>query len=261
MNQPNVYEQSPGALQAESERLRTFDMPTQVSIEAISDVQPGTAVLDIGSGENPSLNKYVHDRDATYVAFDIRAGALAEQQAEGALALMGDARELPIADESLDVVHARFVLGHFSTPDRAQIMNEAMRCLKPDGKAVFIDYDWTAMHGSDAINQLRDFTIQNIGVFDAAYGARSTSETAANLSGAADVTELRKSSPLLADYTGPLKLREITLKGLEASHADTSLVAEANAIFNALEAESRSDDAPGFYMPDMVATIVHKPAA
>lgn len=253
----NIYENSGERLDAERDRLRSFDIPTNFSIDTLGEIEIGSSLLDIGAGENPGLRDYADYQLATYLAFDIRLDALAEHAAKGAIAVEGDARHLPFTDDSIDTAHGRFVLGHLSPDSRKQMVDETLRVVKPGGKAIFIDYDWTAVSGSPAVNAIRDFTIENIKLFDAAYGSKSKDEIE-QLIGKQAVTETRLKSPLLTDYAPLLGLRQITLIGLEKQQSDPELAKQAEAIFDMLEAEAVSDNPPGFYMPDMVAVTVQK---
>lgn len=254
----NVYVEHSGELNTEIERLRSFDLPTATSIDAIGTIQPNTTVLDIGSGENPSLNNYIQGKNGYYIAFDTRHSAVVEQSHHGSAAVQGDARFLPFANNAVGVAHARFVLGHFRPEDRKQAANETLQCVKPGGEAVFIDYDWTAIDGSPAMIALRDFTLSNIKVFDAAYGSYSLEELSAMGGNQVTTKEVRTKSPQLFDYKPVLGLRQITLKGLELANASEELVDQANSIFDALELEASMKKPPGFTMPDIVAVVLTK---
>lgn len=260
MNSPkqNVYESSP-SLDTESKRLRSFDIPSRFSTEVLGAIPAGATVLDIGSGENPALNSYVDEQDGHYIAFDFRTDAVSEQLGYGAIAVRGDALALPFQAESVDIAHSRFVLAHFPAEKRAVMIDEIIDTLTPEGKAVLIDYDWSAMHGSPVFNRLRDFTINNISLFEADYGASSAEEIAQFTGDKATVTETdRQHSPHLFDYGPALTIRQVTLAGLERQGSAQELIDEANAIFDELESEANSENPPGFYMPDMVAVTLQK---
>lgn len=254
----NVYE-NPAVLSEESARLREFDVPTKSSLEAIGPLTPGSVLLDIGAGENPGLGNYTRDSGASYISFDVRRDALIEQAQLGAFAVQGDARQLPFLSDSIQTAHARFVLGHFDEEARGQIVEETLRTVKSGGSAVFIDYDWNAIDGSEAILRLGDFTLENISSFDAGYGAKSSNEIEQLLGESVEVEEKRTKTPQMFNYAPVLSLRQVTLKGLEIAGADMSLFDQANAIFDALAQEASSNEPPGYYMPDMVAVIVRKP--
>lgn len=258
-NPKNVYQRG-DELDAERERLRTFDVPTKASIAAIGELAPGQLVLDIGAGENPGLEEHVQNQGANYIALDFRHEPMAERAASGTMAVRADAKHLPIAESVADATHARFVLAHFpDEDDRGEIVVEALQALKPGGKAVFIDYDWTALHGSDAMNRLRDFTLQNVQGFNPGYGANSKSEIAGFVADqAAAVEEMRMSPPRLFDYGPAISIRQVTLQGLMNYGAAQEIIDEANKIFDDIEAEAQMDNPPGYHMPDMVSVVVTK---
>ncbi len=255
----NVYQNQTGPLDAEADRLRNFDVPTQASIEAIGPIQAGTKVLDIGSGENLGFGGYVRAQGADYISLDIRHGSLIEQSIAGGHAVEGDARALPFPENSVDTAHARFVLAHFGHEDRGKIVAETLNSLKPSGQAVLIDYDWTAIDGSEAMLRLRDFTLENVKIFDGKFGADSVGELGHNVAGQAGVYEVRTSSPHLVDYAPVLGLRQVTLRSLVMSGAGPDLIDQATSIFDRLVEEAESEHPPGFRMPDMVAVVVTKP--
>lgn len=255
----NIYEAQTQPLQVESERLRSYDIPTQASIRAIGMLQPGEVLLDIGAGESQVLGAWAAGQSGRYVAYDIRHTPLMEQTSAGRWAVEGDARSLPFSNSSAQIAHARFVLAHFKEEDRRQIFSEAMRVVKPGGNAVFIDYDWIAMRGTDAVNNLRDFTLGNIPIFDAGFGARSAEELKEYGGDAMVVEEQRTCSPLLIEYSPMLSLQQVTLSALRNVCAGESRIAEAISIFADIRTEASLHTPPGFYMPDMVAIVVGKP--
>ena len=64
----------------------------------------------------------------------------------------GDARELPFADASFDVVLSNFVLHEVNTrQDRERILSEVIRVLKPGGRFLLVDFIFTA----EAVRTLR----------------------------------------------------------------------------------------------------------
>ena len=68
-NPANIYEAGV-SLGCESARLRNFDIPTEVSLEAMGEINSGDVVLDIGAGSNISLGEVVRDKGGEYIAFD-----------------------------------------------------------------------------------------------------------------------------------------------------------------------------------------------
>lgn len=241
-------------MKQESERLRKFDMPNQVSIDSLGDLKSGQNVLDIGAGENTKLGEYIRHQGAHYIAFDVRKDALHEQIKAGSAAVQGDALSLPFAYESMNYVHARFVLSHFEKAKRQAIMKESFGKLakEPRGQLTIVEYDWTVMHGSPLMNRWRDFTLKHFTVFSPSYGSEVTDEVKETLGKEAVINERRVTPEKQFDYRPALGLREITLKSLEIQHADKSVIDEAVEIFAELKKESDMPEPPGFYMPEFV---------
>lgn len=254
----SVYTANAVELGDESKRLREFDMPTKISIDAIGPLRPESVLLDIGAGENPGLREYALDSDAHYVPLDIREEPLKEHQQFDTAPLLADARDLSFIESGIvDVVHSRFVLGHLPQEGRTSMVSGSLKTLKPGGKAVFIDYDWTSMHGSDAVNKLRDFTLSEITIFDAGFGAKSAEELSAIAGDTVSLESKRTSPPLQKDYRPMLGLRQVTLKGLEVQGASEDKIKTAEEIFDAIAKEAESEQAPGFYMPDIVSVTIN----
>ena len=87
----NIYEAGV-SLVSESARLRDFDLPTEVSLDAIGESKPGAIVLDIGAGSNASLGNVVRKNGGEYIAFDRNESFLRLQKSAGAKTIYGDAR-------------------------------------------------------------------------------------------------------------------------------------------------------------------------
>lgn len=104
---------------------------------------PGQLCLDIGCGEGRH-SLAAHAFEGVYaLGLDLctkdlatAASRIADMQVhcpKGAIAFgAGDATQLPIADERVDVVIASEILEHI--PDYLQVLKEAMRVLKPGGR-------------------------------------------------------------------------------------------------------------------------------
>lgn len=296
-NRGNLYELMPEQeLGPESERLKRFEIPNIFSLNLMGDIPEGALIADIGAGENPGIRTAVQNSKANYLAIDIpqRSKALLEHGSNNSLIYISDARELGFNGHIADIVHSRFLLGHINNPnDRELIIKNLVGLTKPDGKTILIDYDWSGLRGSEAVNNLREFMRNNIWIFDGFYGANSASEIADLIGSDYQVKEIRKTSPLLgaedkiqyapavtlrngmigfivgqtADLDSIQALRDAVSDGAPretidkafqamAQSADKSLIVQTNQIFDALELEASSDNPPGFYMPDMVATVI-----
>ncbi len=90
-------------------------------------------VLDIGCGRGDHYSQLI-DRapEITYFALDFSPFMLRNHPAQSDRLALGDALQLPYADDSFDVVMANHVLYHLDNIDRG--LDEIKRVLKPGGK-------------------------------------------------------------------------------------------------------------------------------
>ncbi len=90
-------------------------------------------VLDIGCGRGKHYAQLI-DRapDITYFALDLSPYMLHNHPAQSGPLALGDALQLPYADDAFDVVMANHVLYHLQDVDRG--LDEIKRVLKPGGK-------------------------------------------------------------------------------------------------------------------------------
>ncbi|WP_424187617.1 class I SAM-dependent methyltransferase [Actinokineospora sp. G85] len=96
----------------------------------VLDQIPATArtLLDVGCGNGSYLTKIRTRTGLLAIGLDVSAGVMAGMP--GPL-LVGDAADLPLADDSVDVVLAMHMLYHVEDIDRA--LSEAARVLRPGG--------------------------------------------------------------------------------------------------------------------------------
>ncbi|HEX5407241.1 MAG TPA: class I SAM-dependent methyltransferase, partial [Pseudonocardiaceae bacterium] len=106
----------------------------------------GRTIVDLGCGTGFWLSRYAADA-ARVIGVepdpDLRAQA---QNGENVEITAGSAEHLPLPDDSVDVIHARFA--YFFPPHCAPGLAEALRVLRPGGALVVIDNDWR--HGEFA---------------------------------------------------------------------------------------------------------------
>lgn len=88
MKPANIYESDETKLSQESERLSSFDLPNQVSISTVGDIQPGTTLLDVGSGSSTVLGSHIREHGGTYTALDKNKSFLDLQKANDASACL-----------------------------------------------------------------------------------------------------------------------------------------------------------------------------
>lgn len=123
------------------------------SAETIVDIGTGTGRLAIALC---CAGKRVHGVDVAPGMLDVAASKLDECAGQWALSV-GDARELPIADDWADAALAGWVYGHFTEfspgtwrTDLEQAVSEMNRVVKPGGTQVIIDTLGTAVDAPGA---------------------------------------------------------------------------------------------------------------
>lgn len=110
----------------------------------LADVRPGQAVLDLAAGTG-DLGRGALEAargDVDLVAADLTVEMMrvgAERPGAGpAVWVAADAADLPFADASFDRVLVGYGFRNFTRLDRC--LGEILRCLKPGGKAVALDF-------------------------------------------------------------------------------------------------------------------------
>ena len=202
MKPANIYESDETKLNQEAERLSSFDLPNQVSINAIGEIRAETKFLDVGAGSNTVLGKYVSEHNGIYTALDKNQSFLDIQKAKGVITIHGDAREMPLSTNSFDISHVRFVIAHLGQ-DKENAIQETLRVTKQGGSAIFLDFDWTTAHGSKDFDNFRDFMINSGFLFDASFGAfLDTAVRLAITNDQASITAKRFSPELMFDKLG-----------------------------------------------------------
>lgn len=94
-----------------------------------SDAAP--SILDLGAGGGGFL-RYAHEQSparhgAPLIGLDRSPNATVRENGEILDFLLGDARSVPLADRSVDVVTCSLFLHHFDPPDVVRILREAAR--------------------------------------------------------------------------------------------------------------------------------------
>jgi ubiquinone/menaquinone biosynthesis C-methylase UbiE len=109
---------------------------------ALSRPRVGMRVLDVCCGTGSHLGRYQLHQCALF-GLDASPDMLAVAQARlgtGAHLDRGDATCLPYANSAFDLVSCQLALHSISAEDRAAVLEEARRVLKPDGRILLIDF-------------------------------------------------------------------------------------------------------------------------
>lgn len=101
--------------------------------------RPVARMLDVGGG----TGRTARELGATVV--DAAPGMARRARRKGLSVMLGDATQLPIADETMDGVVVVDALHHL--PDRVAVVGEAARVLRPGGGFVVCDFDPTTLRG------------------------------------------------------------------------------------------------------------------
>lgn len=124
-----VYERALGPVEAPSQRRAIATLAETVDLR-------GARIVEVGCGTGARLAGLVHrvGEEGAVVGLDAAAGMVSQARGRGGQVVRGDARQLPVASESVDVVCAFDVLELFSREDLAGVLDEVRRVLRPDGR-------------------------------------------------------------------------------------------------------------------------------
>ena len=132
--------------EAELARLRAleraFDRETERWIDRLG-VRPGWRCVEVGAGAG-SIARWLHAQvgpEGTVMAVDLDPRFLAGMAAPGLEVVVRDVRDLGMADETADLVHARFVLIHLVEP--VAVLEAMIRLLKPGGCLLLEEPDFS----------------------------------------------------------------------------------------------------------------------
>jgi demethylmenaquinone methyltransferase/2-methoxy-6-polyprenyl-1,4-benzoquinol methylase len=136
---------------------KAFEILNKKELGQVTDVATGTGDLLIYWREQAQKNGVSIEK---YVGIDPSVGMLevARKKVDFAEFIEGKAQELPIADESTDVISISY--GIRNVVDRVEALHEFYRALKPDGIVVILEF--TKQDRSSIIDKVVDFGMKNI---------------------------------------------------------------------------------------------------
>ena len=136
---------------------KAFEILGKKELGQITDVATGTGDLLIYWKEEAEKNGMTIDK---YVGIDPSVGMLdvAKGKVDFAEFIVGKAQELPIEDESTDIISISY--GIRNVVDRVEALQEFHRALKPDGIVVILEF--TKQERDSIIDKIVDFGMKNV---------------------------------------------------------------------------------------------------
>ena len=152
--------------------------PNGLVLAAMRALAPwaGRTLVDLGCGSGYWLPGYAAEAGAVIgIEPDPALVPLAAARDPRARVLPGSAEHLPLADASVDVVHARFA--YFWPPGCAPGLAEVRRVLQPGGSLVVVDNDQRAGEFAGLLRAAAYTALGQADVTDAWWAARGASRT------------------------------------------------------------------------------------
>lgn len=136
---------------------KAFEILGKESLGQITDVATGTGDLLIYWKEQAAKRGVDIEK---YVGIDPSVGMLdvARQKVDFADFIEGKAQELPISDESTDVISISY--GIRNVVDRVEALQEFHRALKPEGIVMILEF--TKQERSGLVDKVVDFGMKNV---------------------------------------------------------------------------------------------------
>jgi ubiquinone/menaquinone biosynthesis C-methylase UbiE len=123
-------------------------------LELVGDVS-GKDILVVGNGDSEKELLFLeyHPRRMVYSDYSAGAVKLMQRKFGGAIYAAIDANELPFVDASLDLVYGYAFVHHLEDP--TVFLREAVRVLRPGGRAVFMDNPRAPLYQKAKLGLLR----------------------------------------------------------------------------------------------------------
>ena len=136
---------------------KAFEILAKKELGQITDVATGTGDLLVYWKEQAQKNDVIIDK---YVGIDPSVGMLevARKKVDFAEFIEGKAQELPIEDESTDVISISY--GIRNVVDRVEALHEFYRALKPNGIVVILEF--TKQNRDSIIDKVVDFGMKKV---------------------------------------------------------------------------------------------------
>lgn len=136
---------------------KAFEILNTNRLSQVTDVATGTGDLIIYWKEQAEKNSVVIDK---YIGIDPSVGMLevAKRKVDYARFIEGKAQELPLEDESTDVISISY--GIRNVVDRVEALGEFYRVLKPQGIVVILEF--TKQDRSGVVNKIVDFGMKKV---------------------------------------------------------------------------------------------------
>lgn len=246
----NVYEERI-AISEEKGRLLGFQYPLTVSTSIISAYCiKDKKMIDIGAGPNPSLGRWVREKDGLYFACDISREFLSSQISAGnGSCCICSAEKLPFHSHTFDMGHIRFLLIHINSAKKRRLVIEEIttRCKN----SIFMEFDWSTFECGPVVNNFVELTLEIMGeIADFNIGSKLESEIS-------EVTEVKR----VARFSRPLGDYYHEILPLTKSLATTvaklrpDLKAKVSEMIEDLLEESQKENPELFIPPDIVTVI------
>jgi len=134
-----------GTEPSEQQRLAGLNRLTNATFVGFLDLQPGSRVLEVGSGLGLlAVDAANAAPDVQVVGVEISAAQIAAAPAHTRVTyVQGDAHTLDFPDGTFDLVYARYLLEHVGDPER--VVREMRRVTKPGGRVAVCENDVSLM--------------------------------------------------------------------------------------------------------------------